>query len=245
MTTAVRRLLSPDYWVSRKQWSPRLNISTVDSQVISCGVRWMDGESDGSVCQCVCQSCCGHCVVSGEWTVSRTCPSVSACVSRTVATVWCPVSGRIVGQVRLSVCVSVMLWSLCGVRWVDGESDRSVCQCVRQSYCGHCVVSSEWTMSRRGPSVSACVSRAVATVWCPVSGRWVGQVRLAVRVSVVLWSLCGVRWVDGESDRSVWQWSEQRPRLVMRHAADTDVVDWQQKVSRSQTTRRRIACNSK
>jgi len=79
----------------------------------------MDGESDGSVCQCVCQSCCGHwvvsgewtvsrtgpsvsvcqsccghCVVSGEWTMSRTGPSVSVCVIRAVATVWCPVNGR-------------------------------------------------------------------------------------------------------------------------------------------------------
>jgi len=105
----------------------------------------MDGESHVSVCQCVCQSCCGHCVVSDEWTVSRTGPSVSVCVSRTVATVWCPVR--------------------------DGESDGSVCQCVCQSCCGHCVVSGEWTVSRTCPTVSACVSRTVVTVWCPVSGR--------------------------------------------------------------------------
>jgi len=67
----------------------------------------MDGESDMSVCQCVCQSCCGHCVVSGEWTVSRTGPSVSVCVSRAVATVWCPVNGRLsrTGP-SVSVCVS-------------------------------------------------------------------------------------------------------------------------------------------
>jgi len=37
---------------------------------------------------------------------------------------------------------------------MDGESDRSVCQCVCQSYCGHCVVSGEWTVSRTGPSGS-------------------------------------------------------------------------------------------